>query len=96
MSATVLTDRIVQTDDICGGQARINGTRIRVRDIVNWIELQGQSADEISATYKLELADIYLAMAYYHANIEALQQQWKQLDAEAAVLIQSTPSKIKK
>jgi uncharacterized protein (DUF433 family) len=95
MSATVLTDRIVQTDDICGGQARINGTRIRVRDIVNWIELQGQSADEIAAAYKLELADIYLTMAYYHANIDALQQQWAQLDADAEAIMQSTPSKIK-
>jgi len=96
MEATILTDRIVRTDDICGGQARIDGTRIRIRDIVNWIELQGQSADEIAAAYELELADIYMAMAYYHANIEALQEQWEQLDAEAADLMQSTPSKIKK
>lgn len=65
MSATV-SRHIESTRDVCGGKARIAGTRIRVEDIYVWFELKGKSADEIVADFpQLTMADVFAAMAYY-------------------------------
>ncbi|MEM0994480.1 MAG: DUF433 domain-containing protein [Bacteroidota bacterium] len=77
MQTAALIKRIVRTPNICGGKARIEGRRIRVRDIVNWFEYLHMSADEISHEYDLDLSDIYLALAYYHANQSELEKEWR-------------------
>jgi len=38
MSLDFLAKRIVKTPGICGGKARIEGHRVRVRDIVKWFK----------------------------------------------------------
>lgn len=74
-----LDQRIEVTPGICGGKPRIAGHRIRVQDIVAWHEVQGLSADEIVAGYpELSLADIYAALAYYHANRDEIQRQMRE------------------
>lgn len=78
MTATSLDARIVSTPEIMGGEPRLEGRRIRVKDIVMWVEYLGLSVDEISASHELSLADIYVALAYYHANHAALRLRWEQ------------------
>ncbi|MGD9857268.1 MAG: DUF433 domain-containing protein [Planctomycetaceae bacterium] len=59
---------IVETPGICGGRPRIEGSRISVRHVVGLLR-GGQSPEEIAAEYpQLDLARIYAAIAYYHAN----------------------------
>ena len=54
---------IESTVDTCGGKPRITGTRIRVQDIVVWIEA-GRYPDEIVGSYaQLTLADAARALS---------------------------------
>src|SRR5688500_8523506 len=53
--------------DVCCGQPRIAGTRIRVQDVVIWHERLNWSADEICSKHpQVTLADVYAALSYYH------------------------------
>ena len=71
---------IESTVDTCGGKPRITGTRIRVQDIVVWIEA-GRSPDEIVGSYaQLTLADVYAALAYYHDNRAVIDGQIQEDD----------------
>ncbi|MDZ4659489.1 MAG: DUF433 domain-containing protein [Bythopirellula sp.] len=68
------------TPGTCGGKPRIAGHRIRVQDIVIWIE-QGQSVDEIVADFpQLSLAKVYAALAYYHDHREQIDQDIREDD----------------
>jgi len=59
---------LVSSPDVCGGRLRIDGTRITVNQIVVWYK-QGHSAEEIATEYpQLSLAQVYTALAHYHAN----------------------------
>lgn len=93
MSLDFLAKRIVRTPNICGGKPRIEGHRIRVRDIVKWFEILGMNADEIANDYDLNLSDIYLALAYYHANQEELQAEWDKEDIIVKKIENKFPSR---
>lgn len=95
MTLDTLKNRIISTPGICGGQARIEGHRITVRDIVRWFEILRMSADEIADEYDLNLYDIYLALAYYHVNQEALQKEWEEADKEMENIKEQFPSRLK-
>src|SRR4051794_6093205 len=66
---------IVSTPDTCGGQPRIQGTRVRVKDLVLWHERMGMSPEEIVSEWPhLTLGDVYAALAFYddhRARIDA-------------------------
>ena len=94
MTTKALTKRIVQTPDICGGSPRIEGRRIRVKDIVMWFEILRMSADEIAHEYDLALSDIYLALAYYHANQAELQKAWQDEDSFIKEMRMKYPSRL--
>lgn len=95
MTLDTLKNRIVSTPGICGGQARIEGHRITVKDIVRWFEMLQMSADEIADEYDLMLYDIYLALAYYHANQEQLKKDWEKAELELNTMQQQFPSRLK-
>jgi uncharacterized protein (DUF433 family) len=64
---------LVSSPDICGGRLRIEGTRITVNQIVILYK-QGYTPEEIGDQYShLSLAQVYTALAYYHANKEAIE-----------------------
>jgi uncharacterized protein (DUF433 family) len=72
--ATVITDRITKTADVCGGKACLAGHRIRVMDIVIRHEDFGMSPDEIVAIYPgLGLSDVHAALAYYFDNVDEIR-----------------------
>lgn len=96
MSLDFLAKRIVKTPGICGGKTRIEGHRIRVRDVVKWFEVLSMKADEIAHNYDLSLSDIYLSLAYYHANSLTLQKEWEEEDLFAATMKKKHPSKLLK
>ena len=53
---------------------RVAGHRITVANIVICHERLGKSADEIATEYDLTLADVYVALAYYFDNREAIDE----------------------
>jgi uncharacterized protein (DUF433 family) len=66
--SVMLDGMLARSPDVCGGQLRIDGTRITVHRIATLYK-QGQSAEEIAQTYPhLSLGQVYAALAYYHAN----------------------------
>lgn len=79
---------IVRTPEVRGGRPRIAGTGVTVRRIVSWYKL-GLSPEEIAIQIPhLTLAQVYAALAYYHANRDEIEQDLAQEDAAAAQLEQ--------
>ncbi len=74
-----LDSMLEQSSEVCGGRLRIAGTRITVQQIAA-LDKQGQSARTIleNCPY-LTYAQVYAALAYYHANREEIDVQ---LDGE--------------
>jgi uncharacterized protein (DUF433 family) len=59
---------VVSTPETCGGRPRIAGTRISIAQIAVWNK-QGMSVEEILEEIPyLNLAQVYAALSYYHAN----------------------------
>src|SRR3990170_1651330 len=74
---------IVRSPEIRGGRPRIAGTGVTVRRIVGWYKL-GLSPEEISTEIPhLSLAQVYAALAYYHANREEIEADIAAEEAEA-------------
>jgi uncharacterized protein (DUF433 family) len=81
---------IVSTPGICGGHPRIAGHRVSVQNIA--IDYNaGMSPEEIAKERtQLTLAQIYAALAYYHANKDEMdaaiaveEVEWERLEAES-------------
>ena len=71
--ATDIGSLIVRTSEIRGGRARIAGTGLTVRRVVEWYKL-GFSPEEIAHEIgHLSLANVFAALAYYHANLEEIE-----------------------
>ncbi|MFO7904821.1 MAG: DUF433 domain-containing protein [Pirellulaceae bacterium] len=84
MSIT-LDGMLVRNSGICGGRIRIDGTRITVHRIATLYK-QGHSPEEIVQTYPhLSLAQIYAALAYYHANRAEIEAE---LAADRALYVE--------
>ncbi len=68
-----ITNLIVRTPGILGGQPRIDGTRLSVRRIAILYK-HGFTPEEIADQYEqLTLAQIYAALSYYHANQKEIE-----------------------
>lgn len=82
MSATVdIGSMITSSPEIRGGRPRVAGTGMTVMRIAGWYQL-GYSAEQIKEQIEhLSLAQVYAALAYYHANREEIDSD---LDAEDA------------
>ena len=77
---------LVRSPDICGGRLRIDGTRITVNQMAAWYK-EGSSPEEIADQYPhLTLAQVYTALAYYHANREEVEADLAAERAEADLL----------
>jgi len=64
---------IVLTPDVRSGRARISGTGVTVRRIVEWYKL-GYSPEEIADEIgHVTLAQVFAALAYYHANRDEIE-----------------------
>jgi len=57
--------RITKSKEICGGEPIIWGTRITVRDIVEYMQIYRPKERILEALPHLTLEDIEAALAYY-------------------------------
>jgi uncharacterized protein (DUF433 family) len=79
---------ITRTPGIKGGTPHIAGTGVTVRTLGRWYQL-GLSPEEIAADYPhLELAQVYAALAYYHANRASMDAEMAAEEAESDTLEQ--------
>jgi uncharacterized protein (DUF433 family) len=73
--STEIGTLLVRSPDVCGGRLRINGTRMTIHQLVVWYK-QGYTPEEIADQYPhLTLAQVYTALAYYHANREEIEAE---------------------
>jgi len=74
---------IVRSPGIKGGTPHIAGTGITVRTLVCMYKL-GMSPEEIGGEFPhLELAQVYAALAYYHAHREVMEADMATEEAES-------------
>lgn len=60
-----------------GWQPRIEGHRISVLQIVEWVLEEGMDPETVSSEFDLELADIYRALACYYDDVEEMNE-WRE------------------
>ena len=76
MARTLITDigkLITSTPEVRGGRPRIAGTGVTVQRIVGWYKL-GLTPEQIADEFGyLSLAQVYAALAFYHANREEIE-----------------------
>jgi uncharacterized protein (DUF433 family) len=71
--STEIGTLLVSSPGICGGRLRIDGTRITVNQIVALYK-QGFTAENIADQYPhLTMAQVYTALAHYHANKDEIE-----------------------
>jgi uncharacterized protein (DUF433 family) len=70
-SAIDIGTLIAQSPEVCGGRPRVAGTGVSVMRIAGWHRL-GLNPEEIARNTGSTLAQIHAALAYYHANQEAI------------------------
>lgn len=77
-----LETMLEQSDDTCGGRLRIAGTRITVHQIAA-LHKQGLAAQQVveNCPY-ITLAQVYAALAFYHANREEIDAELAGEDAD--------------
>lgn len=84
--STEIASLLVRSTDICGGRLRIDGTRITINQMAA-LYIEGSSPEEIADEYShLTLAQVYTALAYYHAKGEEVDAALAVERAEADLL----------
>jgi uncharacterized protein (DUF433 family) len=82
-----LADLIVKTPGVCSGQARIAGTRIKVKHVFTWVEQMGMSPIQVVAEYPhLNKAQVHAALAYYWCHQDEIQKDIENEDKLIAEL----------
>ena len=66
------TDRITRDDTICGGEPIIRGSRITIRDIVEYMTLYGSPERVLQAMPDLTREDLTAALEYYQSHLEEI------------------------
>jgi uncharacterized protein (DUF433 family) len=56
-----------------GGQPRLDGHRISVLQLAEWILDEGMRPETVATEFDLGLADIHRALAYYYDNTEQMR-----------------------
>jgi len=89
MATAAVYSHITKDPEVCGGKACVDGTRIRVLDLVCLLR-QGHSAPEMLGAYpSLNLAQVYAALSYYHENPQEIDADLDR-DREAAQRIHAS------
>jgi uncharacterized protein (DUF433 family) len=71
---------ITHDDEILGGEARINGTRIGVRHVSTMILDGGRSPAYVADQLGVPIARVYEAMAYYYDNMDEIRDYNREQD----------------
>ena len=62
-------------DKIMSRSPRIDGTRIRVRDIAEKYIVMKESPAVIAREFSISISDVHEALSYYYDNTEEIQEE---------------------
>ena len=88
MATTTVYSHITKDPQVCGGKACVDGTRIRVLDLVCLLRQRLSPQDMLGAYPSLNLAQVYAALSYYHENAQEIDADLER-DREAADRIEA-------
>lgn len=63
---------IVKTDGVMGGEPRLDGRRVSVRQIAELVIDGGNAPADVADQLDVPVAEIHLALAYHYANPEEM------------------------
>jgi len=67
---------VVQKEEVCGGVPTLEGTRIRVSDVVAQVEYQEKTPEEIVSSFPaLSVPDVYGALTYYYERPTQIREE---------------------
>ena len=69
-----LIDRITKDEAVCGGEPVIRGTRITVRDVVEYMAIYGSEERVLQALPDLTLEDLRAALEYFRGHREEIEE----------------------
>jgi uncharacterized protein (DUF433 family) len=75
---SILAERIVRDEEICGGEPRIRGTRITIRTIIESIRLYHAKEPLLRALPDLTPEDLDAALVYYTEQPEEIARYIKE------------------
>jgi uncharacterized protein (DUF433 family) len=79
--STAIDSLLTRSENVCGGRIRIDGTRLTVHQVATRYQ-EGLTPEEIRDQYpNVSLAQVYAALAYYHANRDEIERD---LESESA------------
>lgn len=79
--------RVVREPSVCGGSPILEGTRIRVSDIVVAYDHHDLSPEEIVGEFpRLQLQDVHAALAYYHSHPGDIREEIREREETATDL----------
>jgi uncharacterized protein (DUF433 family) len=96
MVLRTLDEHIDISPRVLGGKPRIAGHRISVQDVVIWYYELEHPVEQIANDYKLTLADVYAALAYYHDHKKEIDKSIKDGEKLVEQMKKKVPSKLKK
>lgn len=82
---------IVRTDDVLGGEPRIDGTRVGVLDVYELVAA-GDSAAEVADQLDCTLAEVYAALSYYHDHPDEMRDLRRDREETEATLAEAALS----
>ena len=66
--AVSIHNLIISNPQLRGGRPIISGTTIRVMDVAALMLYHERTPNDIAVNYKITLAQVHAALAYYYAN----------------------------
>lgn len=66
--------RIVKSEDVLGGEPRIEGRRIGVLTIYERVEGRGLDPQTVADRHALDVADVYRALTYYYDHPREMEE----------------------
>ena len=86
-----LADYIVKTSGTCSGQARIAGTRVKVKHVYVWVEQMGMTPAQVVSEYPyLTMAQVHAALTYYWSNQDEIHRDIENEEKRVAELKRSS------
>ena len=78
-AAKTVYSHVTKDPEVCGGKACIDGTRIRVVDIVS-LKRQGYAPERMLEAYpSLNLAQVYAALSYSYEHPEEIEASFEEV-----------------
>lgn len=65
-------DGVVRTPGVLGGEPRIDGRRVSVRQVATMVQERGLSARDVADQFDLDLTDVEVALEYARENPEEM------------------------